>query len=149
VKTDKYHKNIHRRGNVPESTARAKQPFSVGPVMLGALARSLARSPLAPAASLSRAMCFRARCMPRHARVTRPMQRVWRVCGTTRRAGPPCALSARTYTVATWHVHCRLVRARCSFRVVPSSALGFFLFVVVGSSLLQIIKTATSGMPPA
>jgi hypothetical protein len=26
---------------------------------------------------------------------------------------------------------------------------GFFLFVVVGSSLLQIIKTATSGMPPA
>jgi hypothetical protein len=27
------------------------------------------------------------------------------------------------------------------------AASGFFLFVVVGSSLLQIIKTATSGLP--
>lgn len=26
--------------------------------------------------------------------------------------------------------------------------LGFFIFVVIGSSLLQIIKTATSGMGP-
>jgi hypothetical protein len=36
VKTDKYHRNVLRRGNVPESTSRPKSPFSVGPLMLGA-----------------------------------------------------------------------------------------------------------------
>ena len=34
-KTEKYHRNIDKRGKVPKTTARNKSPFTVGPVMLG------------------------------------------------------------------------------------------------------------------
>lgn len=34
-KTEKYHKNIDKRGKVPKSTLRNKSPFTVGPIMLG------------------------------------------------------------------------------------------------------------------
>lgn len=33
-KTEKYHKNIDKRGKVPKSSARSKNPFTVGPIML-------------------------------------------------------------------------------------------------------------------
>ncbi len=46
-------------------------------------------------------------------------------------------------------VSCALVAHSASSLFPSALSLGFFLFVVVGSSLLQIIKTATSGMPPA
>jgi len=58
-RTDKFNKNIHKRGNVPDGSMKPKSNYAVGPVLLG-----------------------------------------------------------------------------------------FFIFVVIGSSLLQIIRTATSGGPP-
>jgi len=36
LQTEKYHKNIHRRGNVPE-TYKPKAQYSVSPVLIGAL----------------------------------------------------------------------------------------------------------------
>lgn len=35
ARSTKFHKNVHKRGNVPDGSAKNKSQYAVGPVMLG------------------------------------------------------------------------------------------------------------------
>ena len=120
-KTEKYHKNINKRGNVPQ-TFKPKEKFAVGPLLIGASPMDCVCSLLVrPAPLASRAAL---RTLLKRGEKRPPVS-------AQPGASPP---------------ELTLAAARYDFSRLCTP--GFFLFVVVGSSFLQLIRTTREMKPP-